>query len=261
MLVTRRIQNMQALLLLLIVIATGGCSQKPVADSGDGERGTTSSAGIATKDKTSASASDKKEKLVVRDTPRKIAEWILSVNGRLMLKGSDQWIEKFDELPPEGQFTLGKVWLWRSENGADAIQPEDILSIVKLTELEELTLRGQKIGDRMIHELSELKKLKLLNIHNCGISDESFPSLAKLKQLRVLDVGYSHRKITDKGVASLAELRELKNLCLFASAITDDSLKILATLPHLKYVEVKRTDVTERGIEYLKSALPDCKVN
>ena len=126
MLARRRFHNMQIWFsLLFAVIVVGGCSQNPVADSGDGEGGTTPSTGIATKDETTASDSNNKEKLVVLDIQRNIAEWILSVNGRLMFEGSDQWIKKIDELPPKGQLTVAKVWLWRSEKGSDAIQTEN----------------------------------------------------------------------------------------------------------------------------------------
>jgi hypothetical protein len=41
------------------------------------------------------------------------------------VEGSDQWIKKIDELPPKGQLTVAKVWLWRSEKGSDAIQTEN----------------------------------------------------------------------------------------------------------------------------------------
>ena len=88
MLARRRFHNMQIWFsLLFAVIVVGGCSQNPVADSGDGEGGTTPSTGIATKDETTASDSNNKEKLVALDIQRNIAEWILSVNGRLMLRG------------------------------------------------------------------------------------------------------------------------------------------------------------------------------
>lgn len=274
---TKNLYSNQVWILVFFVIVTFGCSQKPVSDSGDSEVNPTTSTASRTKGKDAASAPGKEEPTTKevaaatkadnkglapsgRDTPRKIAEWIISVNGRVMLKESDQWIEKIDDLPPNDQVTIAKVWLWEKQDGATPIQPDDMLAIAKLTELEELVLRGQPIGDSMIHVLTDLKNLQVLNLHACGITDESFPSFAKMKQLRVLDVGYSHRKITDEGVANLAELRDLERLCLFASAITDKSLKILETLPRLKSVEIKATDVTEQGIENFKARLPNCHV-
>lgn len=195
-----------------------------------------------------------------RNTQREVASWVLKVNGRLMLKGSDRWIERIEELPANGPLLVVKVSLWKGDGKADPIQPEDVLPLVNLTELEELQLRGQSLGDSVIRALTELKNLQVLNLHACGISDESLPLLAQISQLRVLDVGYSKRRITDKGAASLADLHTLEELNIYSSAITDSTLQTLTKLSRLKRIEVTATDVTESGIEYLKSKIPDCNV-
>ena len=122
------------------------------------------------------------------------------------------------------------------------ITPVALEHLSKYTWLESLCLYYliQQVSNRELQVLSNLPKLRFLNLGSCvkvttkgllhlaklsdleylsisdcgGITDTVFVAIAKLKKLQVLDAGMSfgrHNDCTDKGISTLA------NLSLFAN--------------------------------------------
>jgi len=144
-------------------------------------------------------------------------------------------------------------------------------------------LDGRDIRDEQLSQLATLSDLKSLNLSNTAITDVGLNHLASLKKLKFLYLFGT--RLTDTGMPSIATLPRLEVLCLDATEITDIGLKTLEDLPRLEKLHVhsraKITDVgleslhrharlfelriggphiSEKGIDALKAALPNCNI-
>ena len=63
-----------------------------------------------------------------------------------------------------------------------------------------------------------------------------------------------------RGLATLAEQFHLEHLLLRSCQVTDAGVPHLAKMKSLKRLYLAGTDVTVKGIETLKAALPECRI-
>ena len=104
---------------------------------------------------------------------------------------------------------------------------EDVKVFAGLTDLEELSLRGETLTDAAVGYVAGLPKL-------CDLSLEG-------------------TSITDQGVAKLKQLRGLRRLNLSRTAsLTDAALAHLAALPDLQYLELRDNNIGDAGLEHLQ---------
>ena len=143
------------------------------------------------------------------------------------------------------------------------------------TSLEELRLSGNYIRD--IGPLLDIPKLRVLDLSNNMISDirplmsmttlehlnlagnkiSSITALSQLKQLKELVLNGNNID----GTQNLAKLSALKILGLKDTGISDADLERLYNLKKLTVLALENNpDITESGVNQLKTKLPQCKV-
>lgn len=147
----------------------------------------------------------------------------------------------------------------------------------------DIDLDGRDVSDEQLSQLATLSDLKSLNLSNTAITDVGLKQLTSLKKLKFLYLFGT--RVTDAGMASIVTLPRLEVLCLDSTEITDLGLKTLEDLPRLEKLHVhsraKVTDVgleslqkhtrlfelriggphvSEKAIDALKAALPNCTI-
>lgn len=103
-------------------------------------------------------------------------------------------------------------------------------------------------NDEGMAQLTALKTLSSLDLHNTRISDAGLKHLAELKGLEYLDV--SDTDVTDAGLKALAGLTNLKFLRL-PSKVTDAGLKELTGHINLTHLNACMTGTTDAGLTHL----------
>ncbi len=131
-------------------------------------------------------------------------------------------------LPPEIVNLTKLMHLTVRNNGLSALPPE----IGMLTQLENLSLGDNQLTT-LPREIGKLTKLTALHIFN--------------NQLTVLP-------------PEIGRLSKLTDLALGVNPITDADLEHLKSLSNLKKLTIKGTKVTSQGVEALRLALPNCRI-
>ena len=152
------------------------------------------------------------------------------------------------------------------------ITDEAMPIIGKFRELRRLDLRGSRITDAGMAQLSDLGKIKDLNLGDCeAVTDAGIRVISNFRDLKSLsltgtqltDAGisafHSHSglnnlsmagtHILDEGVASLIELTNLKTLDLSNTAVTDQAMKSIQVLDALTVLNLSATEITGLGLE------------
>jgi serralysin len=161
--------------------------------------------------------------------------------------------------------------------GQTGIKDPGLDHLKALLELRELSLSDTKVGDQGMAHLVGLANLHVLNLTNTQVSGRGLEQLKSLTQLTNLYLDGS--SVTDSGLAQVTGLRRLKLLSLDDRQFTgpsltnlknlpdleslilqgnfdDDSLKLLEGLPGVHTVDVRGTQVTDKGVEGLKRSRP-----
>lgn len=101
----------------------------------------------------------------------------------------------------------------------------------------QLHVRSNAIGDKSLRIISKIKSLELLNLGDCrNIPDSAFGHLAKLPKLQTLWL--ENTSTSDSTIPYIAKIRTLKELELIGTSVTINGIKQLSRLPnldHLKY--------------------------
>ena len=103
--------------------------------------------------------------------------------------------------------------------------------------------------------LAGLEKLTLVRTR---AGAESLAAIGQLKNLRVLVLDYTQTDV--KGFAQLAGLTLLEELSLDSANVSDESVPVIAGMKKLRALNLYHTMVTEAGLEKLKAALPECRI-
>ena len=119
-------------------------------------------------------------------------------------------------------------------------------------------LAGSRVDTNLLTCISGLEGLEELNLNATTITGEEFRHLSELSKLRVLDLGSTRN--ASAGLKSLIGLSGLKVLRLSNTDVSDPELKLLKQLPDLQEVELISTQVTEIGIADFNASLPQCIV-
>jgi hypothetical protein len=134
----------------------------------------------------------------------------------------------------------------------------DYSFLVPIHGLQELTLANAGLNDATLAQLPTLPTLKRLVLDGNDIRGTGLPHLAGQSEL--IDLSLSHPNLIELAAENLAELKRLKRLSLAGSSLTDAGIKPLANLTNLESLDLRRTKVTATGIDELKKALPNCKI-
>lgn len=136
---------------------------------------------------------------------------------------------------------------------------EGLAHLAKVTTLEDLDLsENNPINDLGMPHLSELKKLKRLNLWRTYVGDPGVEHLAGLTDMEWLNLDNS--QISDDCLKHLSRMSKLSFLHLGSTLVSDDGLPALEGLASLKDLKVTRTAVTEEGVASLKKKLPKTEI-
>jgi hypothetical protein len=122
-----------------------------------------------------------------------------------------------------------------------------------LARLQRLDLRGTQVTDAGLAHLKSFDRLTDLALADTGVTDEGLAHLKAMTNLERLSLG---TRVTNAGLRHLAGQRNLRYLRLKGTQVTDLGLR---ELHGLKLVSVWLNDnlqITEAGIDELKSAIP-----
>ncbi|HYV39025.1 MAG TPA: hypothetical protein VE988_25290 [Gemmataceae bacterium] len=114
--------------------------------------------------------------------------------------------------------------------------------------------RIDSLDDDGAAALEFLTNLQFLRIFGTEIGDATLSRLANHRHLKALDLTWT--KVTDDGLRHLASIRDLEKLGLYGTAISDKGLMHLHGLVKLRQLMVGETQITKRGEEQIKQAIP-----
>jgi len=123
-----------------------------------------------------------------------------------------------------------------------------------------LILTDSPIVDRaFLQLLPKMSKLEQVNFSGCPLETDDIPFLAAAPKLQA--AALSATGISDAGLAHLAKAAKLWLVHVDANpGVTDAGLDSLAKMPELKKVSLRGTKATIAGIDRLKKALPQCRI-
>jgi hypothetical protein len=115
---------------------------------------------------------------------------------------------------------------------------DNLESLSKLTELEELQVYFTAFGDAGISHLVALPKLKAFTANHCPITDKGVEDLAKISTLEIVDL--TGTQITDAALEHLDKLENLRGLAVDMTRVTPAAwARFKAAHPNLKDDAIK----------------------
>jgi Leucine-rich repeat (LRR) protein len=213
------------------------------------------------------------------DPDRRVAEWVLSIGGKVTIRVADKEREVTVAMDlPVHSFKVVNVNLHGNEQADDA----GLAHLKTLTSLHTLDLSYTKVSDAGLVHLKGLNNLMQLGLHGTQVSDAGLVHLKGLTKLtwlglidtRLSDAGLEHLKgltnlrvlgvfgpeVSDAGLIHLQGLTELRTLDLRSTKVSNAGLKRLKTLTNLTFLDLKGTKVTAAGVAALRQALPQCRI-
>jgi hypothetical protein len=172
---------------------------------------------------------------------------------------------------------LATIALWPQLKTLDLhatkVTSHGVQRLEKLERLEELILDGTKVDDDVVPTLCQMPSLRLLRLHYTTISGEGLLRLREALpacEVQGADLDLSAgidadpesmrwKEIT-RSMWSLSRNGSLKLLILAGTSATDLHLKDLDRLENTDVIDLRRTNVTDAGLETLQRALPKCKI-
>lgn len=119
---------------------------------------------------------------------------------------------------------------------------------LKNLHLQYLFLKGTKL-DNSLRAISQMETLRVLNLHDSFLNNDSFSQLKDMVQLRNLDIGGT--AVNNKGIGYLQNMRWLKKLDLSNLNIDDEAIATILNLKSLWELSLSYTGVTDSGVKRL----------
>lgn len=115
------------------------------------------------------------------------------------------------------------------------------------------------ITDRTMECLGNFTHLTSLYVVRCpGVTDAGIQHLSNLTRLRFLNLMAT--SITDDGLAHLSKLTNLVELTLSNTSVSDAGLHHLYSLDNLEVLDLSETEVSNDAIRSLVKRFPDCTI-
>src|SRR5262245_55820244 len=124
------------------------------------------------------------------------------------------------------------------------------INLSSLSKLRSLDLAYNSFTDTGLQGLSGLKDLRRLILRDTMVTDEGLKHIAGLTRLEELDL--SGTRITEKGIESLRGMTAMRKLNLLGAQATDASMDVLAGMEHLESMNLYRTRITNAGAARLQ---------
>ena len=117
-----------------------------------------------------------------------------------------------------------------------------------------------EVDDEDLEHLNGLPKLDTLSLGGTQVTDGGLAQLKLLGDLQHLAL-VCNPHVGDRGLGHLRGLKKLKTLVLSSTQITVEGLRHLKGLSNLNELFVFDAEVTEKGINELRKALPECEIH
>lgn len=196
------------------------------------------------------------------ETDRAVAEWVLSVGGRIevilhMPEGTP--IEEAKETPvainreeqlPDWPFYIRRIDL----NDCQKVADDDFARFVPLVKLNHLQFANCNVSDKCLTYMEQIPTLWLLTMFNCkpGFTDEGMKSLAKLNYVAHMHLLF--QDISAVGIRNLGTKSSLDSLILSGTRIDDAVIeRIVAQFPNMRHLSLERATFTDAGLGQLPS--------
>jgi Leucine-rich repeat (LRR) protein len=119
-----------------------------------------------------------------------------------------------------------------------------------------LTITDTRLSD--LRSLASLYNLRILDLQNTTVSDDSLRPISELLYLTSLDL--EDTQVRGPGLRALSGLPRLDHLDLQGCPIEDGGLEYLKSFPALRYLQLQGTKVSREAVERLREALPKCDI-
>lgn len=155
---------------------------------------------------------------------------------------------------------------------------EELVSVKKLSSYVHNDMKG---ADNKLRALAKCNSLTILEIDGSDITNASSKYIAQLKQLTYVDLSntaidmaffkntplankVTHLKLdgteVDSGIIDLLP-ESITHLSLSSTDVDESAVPKFAARKNLKVLTVPRKAISQKSIEWLKSQLPDAKIN
>jgi predicted Ser/Thr protein kinase len=191
-----------------------------------------------------------------------LAEFVLSVGGKVRINNEDKDRTKLEELPKE-RFDLTYVDLDKKKfpreefarfKGTKHLQrlllretnvtDDDLVHFTGNKDLIQLELEANKVGDRGMVHLKGFAALQALGLGATNVSDAGLENLKRLTNLTALGLDNSNG-VGDVGLAHLKDCKNLMAVGLGGTKVTNKSLPLIRSWDKLHYLSLGTTQVTD----------------
>lgn len=129
---------------------------------------------------------------------------------------------------------IARVDLWDV-----CLSESEIVQLSALSEIERLELVGAQLPRTWTTHVSQLTRLRRLNLDYSSICDDDLEMFSQLPNLTT--VSLTDTDITDAGIAHLGKCRALKRVALDRADVSDDGMKILQRMPDLQIITITKS--------------------
>ncbi len=190
--------------------------------------------------------SDKPAAAAATSPDREVAEWVLSLGGRVGISGNGGDLEiKAGATLPAGDFKLHFIEIQKKP-----LNDGDLTRLAGLSSLRQLALTECSVGDGGLAHLKNLTSLSKLTLSRNAFSDAGVAHLGELRNLKTL-ILFGNRGITDAGLPHVARLAQLDHLDLNGTRITNDGLAQIRGLSSLTTLNLMSTAVSDTGLNHV----------
>ncbi len=150
------------------------------------------------------------------------------------------------------------------DGGEGSISYQSLPHIGSLNQLNTLNLSrsgpiSTRLSDKGIKFLKNLTNMNYLDLFDTKMSDTGLKYIQDFKNLYYLYIGGN--LITSQGLKVLTGFKSLRYLDISDSIlITDEGIPYLRQLKNLVFLRLYTTGISDNGIEELKRALPQCRI-
>jgi Leucine-rich repeat (LRR) protein len=130
------------------------------------------------------------------------------------------------------------------------VSDDHLKNLSGLANLRKLNLDSTEVGDLGVQRLAGLTRLAELSLNNTGVSDAALESVGKLRNLRVLRL--NNTLVEGAGLRKLSDLR-LEELSLLGAPFRGEGLEVVAAMTGLKRLSLAQTDVTDDALKHLSA--------
>jgi len=142
---------------------------------------------------------------------------------------------------------------------ASNITDAGLSHLQSLHNLEDITLTSNLLTGEGLSHLSNLKSLKKLVFVSHGFNF-TVSGISRIKNLQQLTECRIEGAVTNEMLRSFEGNETLVTLLIRGNAVTDAGMEHLKTVRNLQNLDISKTGVTQRGVDGLQQALPDCQI-